>query len=280
MTLKKKNWIGAMLLTFGMIGLLTFTSCQKEGLETNQEENTNTVDSSIFESGGLVGLTQGGRDEDGDGQADGFLENDFEIQYPIEVVFPDGTTTTVNSDDELFNLIEDWFEANDPVNEEDFPTLVFPISVTLEDGTVETINSEEELEDLIKEYFEYDEFDEDYEDYEDFEDISLDDLIKECFTIEYPITIVLPDSSATVNNLEEAEMILEAYYEANGEEGEHPTFAYPINVTFEDGTTDVINDEDEFEDLVEDCLGYSDCDKDDDCDDDEDDDEEGDDDDG
>lgn len=268
MTLKKKNWINrnwvnrnwikSMMFAFVMIGLLTFTSCQKEALEPNNTEDV--LNSDILASGGLAGLTQGGRDEDG--QEDGISGEDFEIQYPVEVVFPDGTTTTVNSDDELFTLIEDWFEENDPGDDDEVPTLVFPVSVTLENGTVVTIDSEGELDDLIEEYFEYDE---DYEDYEDYEEGDLGDL-QECFTIEYPITIVLPDGSSNpVNDLEEAETVLDAFYETNEDEDEHPAFAYPINVTFEDGTTEVLNDEDEFEELVEECFGfYDDCNDDDD----------------
>ena len=229
MTLKKKNrsnqswmnmnWINMTMLILGMIGLITFTSCEKEDMdeEISQVEELTTTGDASFVTGGIMGLTQGGKDNDGDGQGDGVQGGEFEIQYPIDIVFPDGTTTTVNSDDELYTLIEDWFENNEPVSEIDLPTLVFPVSVTLEDGTVVTVNNEDELDELIETYFE-DDYEDDYDDEGDFDDLA------ECFEIEFPVTVVLPDNSSNiVNSLEEVEVLLDDYYTTNPEEEEDPT---------------------------------------------------------
>ena len=113
--------------------------------------------------------------------------------FPIDVVLEDGTTQTVQSEEELEELFEecedydgdfeDCFTINYPVtlifpdasevsvdsddaletaiedyyianpDEEECPTFAYPIEVTLEDGTVQTINNEEELIELFEECY-------------------------------------------------------------------------------------------------------------------------------
>ena len=90
--------------------------------------------------------------EDWDYEGNPF-EECFIISYPVTIEFPNGTTTAVNSNEELEAAIEDWYVQN-PDTEED-PTLAYPIEVTLvEDGSVVTINSDEEFEEIIEDCFE------------------------------------------------------------------------------------------------------------------------------
>lgn len=84
------------------------------------------------------------------------FEDCFEINFPITVLFPDGTSLAVNDYEELDAAVDGWYDAN-PNSSED-PTLEFPITVTLEDGTVETVNSEEELDLLFEECYDDCEF--------------------------------------------------------------------------------------------------------------------------
>ncbi len=73
----------------------------------------------------------------------------FTYNYPLTLVMPDGSTPTVNSNDEFGGTLEAWFEANP--NTDAYITFQFPISVTLtEDGSVVTVNSEEELSALYE----------------------------------------------------------------------------------------------------------------------------------
>ena len=158
----------------------------------------------------------------------------FTFVYPLDIVFPDATTQTVNSDDELVTAIENWYDAN-PNSDQD-PTLAYPISVVLED-TQETIeiNSDEELEDLFDACFEYE-----YE---------------ECFTFVFPLTIQFPDgTTAEINSLEEGETIIDDWYDANPNATEEPTLVFPIQVTLEDGTVETINNEEELDDLFDECY--------------------------
>lgn len=158
----------------------------------------------------------------------------FQINYPITVLLPDGTDQMVNSDTELFDAIDAWYD-NNPDSDED-PTLVFPIDVTLEDGSTLNILDEEQLEGLYDECFgEYDE--------------------EDCFSLVYPVTIVYPDgSTATANSEEELEMLFDDWETNNPNSDEEPTFSFPLDVTFLDGTIETLSDEGQLETLLEDCY--------------------------
>ena len=79
-----------------------------------------------------------------------FDENDcFTINFPINIQFPDGEIVAINSIAEGDALVEAWENAN-PNSTEDVEVL-YPFDVTLENGTVVTINSEDEFDTLIDE---------------------------------------------------------------------------------------------------------------------------------
>ena len=70
----------------------------------------------------------------------------FEVVYPIDVSFPDGSTQSVASDEELETAIETWFQDNPDAQE--FPSPVFPIDVVVGTETI-SVDSEEALRELI-----------------------------------------------------------------------------------------------------------------------------------
>ncbi|MEO1259395.1 MAG: hypothetical protein AAFZ15_11390 [Bacteroidota bacterium] len=160
----------------------------------------------------------------------------FQINYPVNVLLPDGSQQVANDDDGLFTIIEAWYDSN-PDSDED-PTLEFPINVTLEDGTTQALDNEEQLEELFDECFgEYD--DEEW-----------------CFTLNYPVTVVYPDgTTASANSDEELEMLFDEWETNNPNSEEYPTLQFPVEVTFDDGTTQSINDEEELEELFDECYG-------------------------
>ena len=88
---------------------------------------------------------------------------------------------------------------------------------------------------------------------------------EDCFTFEYPITVVFPDNStAAVNSDEELVATVETWYDANLNVEEDPTLEYPVNaILVSDGTTVTVNSDDELEDLFDICDddegGYEDC---------------------
>ena len=160
----------------------------------------------------------------------------FQINYPVNVLLPDGSQQVANDDIGLYDIIDAWYDDN-PDSDED-PALEFPIDVTLEDGTVQTLDDEEQLEELFDECFgEY------------------DDEYGECFTISYPVTVVYPGgTTATANSDEELEMLFDEWETNNPSADEYPTLAFPVEVTLEDGTTESINDEEALEELFDECY--------------------------
>ena len=158
----------------------------------------------------------------------------FDFVYPLTIVFPDASTAPVNDEDELWDTVENWYEAN-PNNDED-PTLQYPVDVLLEGGSTATINNDDELDDLVESCFDFD----------------LDD----CFSLVYPIEVLFPDgSTVAVNSDDELMTTIDDWYNANPNSNDDPTLVFPIQVELEDGTIQTVNDEDELDDLFEDCYG-------------------------
>lgn len=70
----------------------------------------------------------------------------FDLVFPVELLFPDGTTATADDRAALKTLVREWKEANPDAAER--PTLVFPVNVVLEDGTEVSVGSLEDLQAL------------------------------------------------------------------------------------------------------------------------------------
>jgi hypothetical protein len=169
----------------------------------------------------------------------------FTLIYPITIVYPDNSESVVNSDQELDDALDTWFQANEDA--EEYPTFKFPIQVTLLAGTVQDVNSEEELEELIYNCYDY----EDCEYFDDYEG-EIEDL---CFDINYPISINFPDGTTeSVNSDSTLENLIEQWYMTNGEDADDPSLVYPVDVTLEDGTVQTISTDDELDDLLDECY--------------------------
>ena len=72
-------------------------------------------------------------------------EEQFEFVYPITYTMPDGSTITLQDEQEEY-LIREWYEANPDVEEE--PELQFPLQIIV-DGEIIEINSYEELREYL-----------------------------------------------------------------------------------------------------------------------------------
>ena len=171
-----------------------------------------------------------------------------EIVYPITLNNSDGSTTTVNDEDEFIEAIEDAI-----FNDDDVPTIEFPIQVINEDDITETVADEDALFEIFEDCF---------GDWDD--DCGChDDDFEECFEINYPITLVMPDGSqVTVNDDDALETAIDNYYDANPTDTNDISVVYPITVTmFEDSSIVTINNDNEFDELFEDCFDdyFEDC---------------------
>ena len=171
----------------------------------------------------------------------------FELVYPVTFIMPDGSIITVATDDEDgWQEVKDWYDAN-PESEER-PTLEYPVDIVYEtnagDSTV-TINNEEEME-AVK--------DECWDEWNDEEDD------RECFELVLPVTFVMPDGSTiSVENDEGWGNLRDWYMNNNGTE-EEPALQYPVDISYEDGTTLTINSEEEMAAAEEDCRDDEDSD--------------------
>ena len=73
----------------------------------------------------------------------GGKEKCFDFVYPISYMMPDGTIITGNSEEEINQLIKDWYEAHP--GEKEKPILQYPVDIKYKDGTIVTINNDEEM---------------------------------------------------------------------------------------------------------------------------------------
>ncbi|WP_298138890.1 hypothetical protein [Flavobacterium sp.] len=158
----------------------------------------------------------------------------FDFVYPITLSYNTGTTVTVNSIDELIDLLSN--EDEDMYLE----AIAFPFQIQyLASGTTVTINSEDDFEGIIAEC--------DFDTYDD------DDYIdSECFQLVYPFSIINTTNSETF--LMESESQLYAFFEGLDDEDEdfNFDFVYPISVIV-DGATVVVSNSYQFEEILNSC---------------------------
>jgi len=170
--------------------------------------------------------------DNGNYEGDLFYNDCFDIVYPITLVNSEGETITANSELELLDLIDQWFEDNCNNSDCEFDFgLTFPLTVeyysenTQQAETI-TINSEEELEEYIEEYCDFD--NDHWEDDWDYDD--------DCFELVYPISVINSNGDVIQGNSEEELMILiEQWYSENCNSFECDNdfeLVYPVSVEF------------------------------------------------
>jgi hypothetical protein len=67
----------------------------------------------------------------------------FKLNYPISLIFPDGSTKSYADAKELRQGLREWRRSNTDIKVR--PHLVFPMTITLEDGSSIVVNTKEEL---------------------------------------------------------------------------------------------------------------------------------------
>lgn len=273
------------LLSFAII-LACFTSCTNNEpvVQPQQTEESESITTALTELATSFG-------QDGNVIPPTFANNPtgnivfdfcFNFVYPIDLSFNNDTTVTVNSFEELIEVL---ITSNDQlfVNGIAFP---FDVETFDEDSdaiVIVTINNEDEFIDLIEDC----DFDgPDCQCTEEFDPVCVtvqdpngvsftitfpnecwaecegfteDDFMEdcdddfdwfddeECFEFNFPLTIITDDGqSVTVNSEEELDTALfdTFFFE----------FEFPITVTTADGNVLTINGEDDFEDLLDECF--------------------------
>jgi hypothetical protein len=164
-------------------------------------------------------------------------EKCFSFNYPLTISFPDETTYTANSKEELRAAIKAWREANPGVHKR--PALVYPVSLTLKDGTVVTVDSTQEMRNIVRECAKR------------WRHVR----IWACLDLVYPVTLVFPDETTlVVNSKEELKNAIVAWRENNPDIAGRPHIQFPFNVTLKNGDVVTINNLDELKDLIKQCI--------------------------
>ena len=216
-----------LLMAFSLI----IVSCDNENVdeispEAELEEGVSQeLISNLFNSARTAASTNQESDYVEEGEC-------FVINYPYSVT--DGeTSTTLNSDDELFAFLETL----------DFDSEVYievPFDVTFADGSQQTINTYDAFEIIL---------DDCYSDYDHNDDYD-DDYEEECFELNYPLTAVdYEGNEVTVSSEQDLYNF------------EFAGFVYPISVTIIDGSQVTVNSPQEFDTLYNDCYDIEDCDE-------------------
>ena len=157
----------------------------------------------------------------------------FELVLPVSMTMPDGTTITVETEDD-WALVKEWHLNNPEVEERG--SLVYPVDIVYEDGTTFTINNEEEMRRAKI-------------DCKDGQD-------KKCFEYTLPVSFTMPNEAIiTIATKEDWSLIKEWYTENPGYE-EKPSLNFPVEITFKDGTTLTVNNEEEMMEVHRDCHDH------------------------
>jgi len=164
----------------------------------------------------------------------------YMIELPLDVILEDGTTVTVNTHEELCELMLTGELAG----------YAYPLTLTDEEGNEVVVNSDEELEELLEDCWNFEPLD---------EGITTVILLiagstegengEVCFEVEYPITIEYENQDdIEITSQEDMFEFLEDIIDPSF------TVAYPIEVTLTaDGTTVVLESFEDLLDVMADC---------------------------
>jgi len=171
----------------------------------------------------------------------------FELVFPVTFIMPDGSTITVETDDDAgWQQVKDWYDANPDSDER--PTLEFPVDITYEteDGdTTFTVENDEEMEHVKRRCR---------------EEWADGDSEEECYEFVLPISFTMPDGSTITVENDEDWLDLREWYINNDEFDEEPSLQFPINIILfdEQGTNITIDNEEEMAAIEEECWGNDD----------------------
>ena len=156
----------------------------------------------------------------------------FELVLPVTFIMPDNSHIKVENEN-AYSDVKTWYITNPYFKEK--PHLEYPVYIIYKDGITETIN--------------------DVEDMRSIKDVCRkrdDKKYWYCFKIEYPITFIL-DNGSTISMEDPDDWAeLKTWHEAK-EDSEKPTIQYPVVITYRDGTTKTINNDEEMKYAKENC---------------------------
>ncbi|HMP29323.1 MAG TPA: hypothetical protein PKD85_06970 [Saprospiraceae bacterium] len=204
-------------LVFALFTLI-FTACTQEEFGTTDAEEFATLSTTELQERTATGF--GGC---------------FEMVFPIEIKFVDGTTVSIDSAKGFKDAIKTWKQANPDLRTK--PTLVFPISVLNSDGVIVVVENSSELRDLRKECPR--KFGPHH------------GKGNHCFRLNFPFTIKTASGELVVINSAEDVKNL------RGQKGKprlkRPELVFPVSVTLKNGDIQEVGSKEELKALKDDC---------------------------
>ncbi|MEZ5197286.1 MAG: hypothetical protein R2764_13060, partial [Bacteroidales bacterium] len=191
---------------FGLLLLATLFSC------TTEEADNNIGPVAFKNIGDLDGLDRG---------------DCFDFVYPVTYIMPDGSTTAIENEGEVYQL-RVWYQENPRYTQR--PAFQYPVEVVAIDGTISTVISNSELREA----------------YSSCEE-------EECFVLVYPVIYIMPDGSLIPAASDDSTGEFLRWYNENPGVQERPVLQYPVDIVFPDGTTQTINTEAEMQEVIADC---------------------------
>ncbi|MFK8057162.1 MAG: hypothetical protein AB8F78_13645 [Saprospiraceae bacterium] len=166
----------------------------------------------------------------------------FTLVFPVDIVFPDGTTSTANDGAELKQSVRDWVAAGGTIERGNRPMLVYPLDVQLADGTIETVADRTEIRTILQD---------------------CRPEVEQCVTLIYPVSF---DLNGTVVSYADAASLRQglADYKAANPDAPKPAMVFPVSVETADGEVLEVNSIEEIRRIKRACLtdrrnGFRDC---------------------
>ncbi|MEM6967139.1 MAG: hypothetical protein AAF573_20420 [Bacteroidota bacterium] len=157
----------------------------------------------------------------------------FELVYPIAYTMPDETTIVGNDEKEVWTAIKNWYEDHPDVKAK--PELVYPVDIEWKNEDVQTINDEDEMIQAKK-------------------DCKDGDKKETCFELVFPIAVTLPDGTIVAGNTKkELDKTIKTWYKDHPNVEVKPNLNYPIEIIFDDGSTQAVDDEEELATVKDTC---------------------------
>ncbi len=156
----------------------------------------------------------------------------FSLVFPVDVAYPDGSTTTALDMAELRQQVRSYLSAN-PGNQSARrrPMLVYPLTIQLEDGTLETVDSRRALLDQLME---------------------CRPNIQRCYSLLFPVEVMLGRNTVQVASAADLRDAIARYRAANPN-APRPTLVFPLNFETLRGDTVSINNAQQVQRLRRSC---------------------------
>jgi len=155
----------------------------------------------------------------------------FEYVFPVSFTMPDGSVTTIESEDEWY-LLREWYDTNTGF-EGIKPELNFPVDITYDDDTTLTINTSDELREARMD--------------------CKQGIAQKCFEFMLPVSFNMPDGNVITVETEEDWALIRGWCQENPGYEDKPELIFPVDILYEDGTTLSINNDEELQEAKMDC---------------------------